>query len=62
MLEPRLADTAAIAAGFRVAPGTVRYWASTDHWTPYGTRRNRLWNLAEVQASYDRRHPRRKAG
>lgn len=52
-----LVDTGAMAARFEVAPGTVRYWASQDHWTPYGTRRHRLWNLADAQASYDRRHP-----
>ncbi|WP_116042306.1 hypothetical protein [Amycolatopsis palatopharyngis] len=58
MIKPRLrlADTAAIASLFRVAPGTVRYWASVDRWTPYGTRRHRQWNLLEAQASYDQRH------
>jgi hypothetical protein len=52
-----LLDTEALAVRFRVAPGTVRYWASMDEWTAYGTRRHRLWNLAEAQASYDKRHP-----
>lgn len=51
----RLADTEAIAHHYNVAIGTVRRWASEDHWHPYGTRRARLWSLAEAQASYQRR-------
>ena len=51
-----LLDTAAIARHYGVAPGTVRWWAHMDRWHPYGTRRYRLWNLWDAQASYDRRH------
>ncbi|HVM13622.1 MAG TPA: hypothetical protein VM287_04750 [Egibacteraceae bacterium] len=58
MTKPRLRllDTEAIAYHFRVAPGTIRRWASEDHWHPYGTRRRRLWSLADAQASAERRH------
>ena len=53
----RLAPTASVAYLFDVAVGSVRRWASEDGWTPYGTRRHRLWDLNQAQASYDRRHP-----
>lgn len=51
----RLIDTEAIALHFKVAPGTVRRWASEDGWHPYGTRRFRLWSLADAQRSADKR-------
>jgi hypothetical protein len=51
-----LLDTAAVAVHYGVAVGTVRYWASVDHWHPYGSRRKRQWNLWDAQASYERRH------
>ncbi|GLZ36229.1 hypothetical protein Lesp02_84160 [Lentzea sp. NBRC 105346] len=56
MIKPRkrLADTAAIAAHFGVAPGTVRSWASRYRWTRYGTRRTRQWDLNEAQATYSK--------
>jgi len=53
----RLAPTASVAYLFDVAVGTVRRWASEDGWTPYGTRRHRVWDLNQAQASHDRRHP-----
>lgn len=52
-----LLDTEAIAWHYAVAPGTIRYWASQDHWHTYGTRRHRLWNLRQAQTSYEQRHP-----
>lgn len=52
-----LLDTQAIAVHYRVARGTVGRWASEDRWVKYGTRRRRLFDLREAQASYDRRHP-----
>lgn len=58
MIKQRLRplDTAALALHYHVAQGTIRRWACEDHWTPYGGRRTRQWNMIEVQASYDRRH------
>jgi hypothetical protein len=53
----RLLDTEAIALHYKVARGSVSRWASEDRWHPYGTRRRRLWDLAEAQASYEKRHP-----
>lgn len=55
MIKPRkrLLDTEAVAEFYGVKPGTVRSWASRYGWTPYGTRRHRLWDLNEAQASYD---------
>lgn len=60
MLKQRaiLVDTAAAAHHFDVPTGTIRYWASVDHWHPYGTRRRRLWNLWDAESSYQTRHPR----
>lgn len=57
VIKPRLqlVDVQAIAAWCKVAPGTVRRWASQDRWHPYGTRRHRLWDLTEVQASWRKR-------
>lgn len=46
----RLLDVEAIAIHYGVAQGTVRRWASTGRWTPYGSRKERLWNLTEVDA------------
>lgn len=51
-----LLDTEAIAGHYGVATGTIRRWASQDHWHPYGTRRYRQWSLWDAQDSYDRRH------
>lgn len=58
MIKPRLRllDTEAIAHHFHVAPGTIRRWASEDQWHRYGTRRNRLWSLADAQRSWERRN------
>jgi uncharacterized protein YjcR len=53
-----LLDTEAIAHHFKVAPGTIRRWASQDQWHPYGTRRHRTWSLWEAQASWEHRHSR----
>lgn len=55
MIKPRkrLVDTEAVAAHYRVAPGTVRSWASRYGWTPYGTRRARLWDLNQIQKTFD---------
>lgn len=57
MIKPRLrlVDTETIATWCDVAPGTIRRWASQDHWHPYGTRRHRLWNLAEATTSWRKR-------
>lgn len=52
---PILVTTADLATLLHVAAGTVRRWASEDHWTAYGTRRNRLWDWNEAQESSDRR-------
>jgi uncharacterized protein YjcR len=57
MGPPILVDARVVAVHYGVAAGTVRRWASEDHWTPYGDRRHRLWDLREAQASYERRHP-----
>lgn len=57
----RLLDTEAIALHYKVAPGSIRRWASEDGWHRYGTRRHRLWSLADAQASYERRQPRDQA-
>lgn len=57
MLKPRLRllDTEALAFHHQVAPGTIRRWASEDRWHPYGTRRHRLWSMADAEASATRR-------
>lgn len=52
----RLADTASLARHYGVAIGTIHRWAHEDGWVKYGTRRARLWNMAEAQTSYERRH------
>lgn len=52
---PILVTTSDLATLLHVATGTVRRWASEDRWTPYGTRRNRLWDYNEAQESHDRR-------
>jgi hypothetical protein len=52
-----LCDVEAIALHYGVAKGSVGRWASEDKWTKYGHRRRRLWDLREVQVSYERRHP-----
>lgn len=59
MIKPRLRllDVEAIAKHYGVAEGTIRRWASEDHWHPYGTRRHRLWDLTQAQRSYEQRHP-----
>jgi hypothetical protein len=53
----QLVDTEAIAVRYGVATGTIRRWAHEDRWPAHGTRRHRLWSLADAQAAYDRRHP-----
>lgn len=53
----RLLDTEALALHHGVACGTIRRWAHEDGWHRYGTRRHRLWSMAEVQASAERRQP-----
>lgn len=57
MIKPRLRllDTEAIAVHYGVAPGSIRRWASQDGWHRYGTRRHRLWSLADAQASAEKR-------
>ncbi|MBW0088251.1 hypothetical protein I4I73_03350 [Pseudonocardia sp. KRD-184] len=62
MNKPRLCllDTEAIAFHYSVAPGTVRRWASEEGWHRYGTRRHRLWSLAQAQQSVDEREERRR--
>jgi hypothetical protein len=50
-----LTDTEALAVHHGVAPGTIRRWASEDRWTPYGTRRHRLWSMDDAQASARKR-------
>jgi hypothetical protein len=53
---PTLLDYAALSAYLQVPTGTLRYWASKDGWTAYGTPRARLWPLSEAVASFtDRR-------
>lgn len=44
-----------------VALGTLRYWASTEHWTPHGSRPRR-WNLEQVRATYLKYRPRPEIG
>lgn len=51
----RLLDTEALAHHHGVAPGTIRRWASEGRWHPYGTRRDRLWSMAEAEAYLKRR-------
>jgi uncharacterized protein YjcR len=53
----RLLDTEALAHHHHVAPGTIRRWAHEDGWHPYGTRRFRLWSMAEAKASAEKRQP-----
>jgi hypothetical protein len=57
MTGPKLLDVEAIARHYGVARGTVGRWACEDRWVKYGTRRRRLYDLAEVQESFERRHP-----
>lgn len=58
----RLLDTEAIAMHYGVAPGTIRRWAHDGHWTPYGTRRHRLWNLTEIEAWRQNQHSQKDQG
>jgi hypothetical protein len=32
--------------------GTLRYWASSEPWTPHGTRRHRTWDICEARDTY----------
>lgn len=59
MMKPRLrlVDTEALAHHHKVAPGTIRRWASEDGWHRYGTRHHRLWSMAEAAKSWERRQP-----
>jgi len=41
-----------LAFGEDVPVGTLRYWASTEHWTPHGTRHARRWSLDQARATY----------
>lgn len=50
-----LVDTEALAVHHGVAPGTIRRWASEDHWRPYGTRRYRLWSMDDAAESARKR-------
>lgn len=54
--RPILATVAEIAVHYRVAPGTVRWWAHKDGWTAYGTRRHRRWDLRQAQESWSKRN------
>jgi hypothetical protein len=56
-VELQLCDIEAIALHYGVAYGSIGRWASEDQWTKYGHRRRRLWDMREVQISYERRHP-----
>lgn len=40
-----------LAYGDDVSPGTLRYWASVEHWTPHGDRPRR-WSLDQARATY----------
>jgi len=57
----RLLDTEALALHHGVAPGSIRRWASEDGWHRYGTRRHRLWSMAEAHESAARRQPTHQA-
>lgn len=52
---PTLLDYDALSVYLQVPNGTLRYWASKDQWTPYGTPRARLWSLAQALASFTNR-------
>lgn len=41
-----------LAVGEEVPLGTLRYWASTEPWTPYGTSRERRWDMTQARATY----------
>jgi hypothetical protein len=48
--------SAPLAAWYYSLPvGTIHYWASVDRWGKHGTRRERTYDMDEVQASYLRR-------
>jgi hypothetical protein len=48
--------SAPLAAWYYGVPvGTIHYWASADRWVKYGSRRNRQYEMIQVQASYLRR-------
>jgi uncharacterized protein YjcR len=53
----RLLDTVSLARHYGVAVGTIHRWAHEDGWMKYGPRRARLWDMAQAQASYERRRP-----
>lgn len=48
------ATAADLAALYRVPPGTIYAWASTDRWRRTITRPRR-YSMADAQASFDRR-------
>lgn len=56
-MRPVLVDVEALARHFGVARSTIRRWACEDGWHPYGARVRRLWDLRQVQESFERRHP-----
>lgn len=41
-----------LAVDAEVPIGTLRYWASTEPWTPHGSRRCRRWDICEARATY----------
>ena len=48
--------SAPLAAWYYSLPvGTVHYWANADNWAKHGTRRERTYDMTDVQASYLRR-------
>lgn len=53
--QPALISALEAAWYYSLPVGTVHYWANADKWTKHGTRRERTYDMAEVQASYLRR-------
>lgn len=58
-MTPRLLSAADLAVHYQVAVSTIHVWASRYRWPKYGTRRHRLYDLDDVQATYDQLHPRK---
>lgn len=41
-----------LATDEKVPVGTLRYWASSENWTPHGEPRHRRWEIEQARATY----------
>jgi Zn-dependent peptidase ImmA (M78 family) len=55
MTTPIPLDAAAIAHHFGVSVSAIRMRAHREFWTPYGTKKHRLWDLRQARASFERK-------